>query len=178
MANFIFIATSLDGYIARKNGDIDWLMSWENPAREDYGYSIFIKGVNAIVMGSGTFKTVQHFKNWPYHTPVFVMSRHAEQLNEIFLDKVQIVQDDPAALVNRLQQQGYENLYIDGGKVIQSFLKENMIDEIIITKVPILLGTGIPLFGGTNQDIYWVHVKTDIFNNGLVQSHYRKRKKS
>jgi dihydrofolate reductase len=175
MANFIFIATSLDGYIARENGDIDWLMSWENPAREDYGYSIFIKGVDAIVMGSGTFKTVQHFKSWPYHMPVFVMSHHAEQLDEVFLDKVQIVQDEPAALVDQLHQQSYENLYIDGGKVIQSFLRQNLIDEMILTRIPILLGSGIPLFGETDKDIYWKHIKTDVFQNGLIQTHYRKR---
>jgi dihydrofolate reductase len=152
-------------------------MTWDNPANEDYGYTDFIKKVDAIVMGSKTFKTVQSFKTWPYKIPVFVLSRHPEKLKNIFLDKVELRREDPAELMPNLHKLGYQNFYIDGGRVIQSFLRNNLIDEMTITKIPVLLGKGIPLFGDTNKDIYWVHVKTNIFKNGLVQSHYRKRDK-
>jgi dihydrofolate reductase len=174
MPNFIFIATSLDGYIARRNGDIDWLMSIDNPERDDYGYNAFINTIDAIVMGSGTFKIVQGFKTWPYRIPVYVLTAHAGKLGHSFMDMIVIVQEDPVKLTTRLNHSGHRNLYIDGGNVIQAFLREELIDEMIITRLPVLLGSGIPLFGSLNQDMHWTHVKTNVFKNGLVQSQYRK----
>jgi dihydrofolate reductase len=174
MSNYIYIATSLDGYIARKDGNIDWLLEIPNPEKSDFGFSDFIRTIDAIVMGRKTYETVLAFSEWPYNKPVFVLSNTLQSLPQNLSDKVEIIKGSPELVVDTLNAREYKNLYIDGGETIQSFLNENLIDEMIITKVPILLGEGIPLFGELIKEQKFAHLKTEVLINYLVKSHYNK----
>ena len=154
MANKVFIATSLDGCIADKNGGIDWLHNIPNPDNLDMGYNNFMKGIDAIVMGKNTFETVCGFDiDWPYTVPVFVISNSLQTIPEKFKDKDELVKWDLNEIVQKIHSKGYQNLYIDGGKTIQSFLNKNLINEIIVTIIPIILGGGIPLFSNKRRRI-------------------------
>ena len=174
MSNFIYIATSIDGFIAKKDGGIDWLFEVPNPDSSDFGFSDFIKNIDAIVMGRNTYELVLTFGNWPYNKPVFVLSKTLKSVPNNLSDKVEILNGNPNFVVKELNSRNYLNLYIDGGKTIQEFLKQELIDEIIITRIPILLGEGIPLFDILTKDQKYEHIKTDVFNNALVKSHYRR----
>jgi dihydrofolate reductase len=174
MKNRIFIAVSLDGYIARKDGSIDWLMHIPNPENNDYGYNEFINDIDAIVMGKNTYEKVLSFDEWPYEKPVFILSNKLKEIPESLKGKVELIQGTPNHIVEHLNNGGYTNLYIDGGKTIQKFLELELIDEIIISHIPIILGSGIPLFDESSIEQKFEHVKTDTYNNGIVKSHYRK----
>ena len=173
MGNSVFIAASVDGFIARKDGSLDWLTKIENPEKTDYGFQAFMDRMDAVVMGRKTFESIENFEPWPYSKPVFVLSG---TLNPAEKNKpgVRIMNKSPKELVSDLNRQGLNNLYIDGGKTIQGFLTENLIDELIITRIPILLGSGIPLFGNDNPELKLRHIRTESFQNGLIQSTYRK----
>jgi dihydrofolate reductase len=171
MSNYVYIAASIDGFIATSDGDVDWLME-ANPDKSDYGFADFMDGVDALIMGRNTFDKVITFGEWSYTKPVFVLSNSLTEVPEKLKGKVEIIKGDIKGIVKNMKKQGYKNLYIDGGKVIQSFLKEDMIDEIIITRIPILLGKGIALFGEVDQSLKFKHTKTEVFNDSLVQSWY------
>ena len=175
MSNFIYIATSLDGYIARKDGDLEWLLNIETHEIDgDYGYDEFLKNIDAIVMGRGTFDFIKQIEPWVYQQPVYVLSTSMKEI-DIPLNikgKIELLSNSPEEIVRNLKKKNLNNLYIDGGKAIQSFLKAGLIDEMIITRIPILLGSGIPLFGELSNDILWKHKQTITYENGLVKSHY------
>ena len=172
MANHVYIAASLDGFIATSDGGLDWLEEIPNPDKNDYGYGDFMKNIDAIVMGRKTFEKVLTFGQWVYEKPVFILSNRLTNLPEEILGKAEIVSGDIKEIIAQLNQKGYQNLYIDGGRVIQSFLQEDIVDEMIITRIPILLGKGIPLFDKLEQHLQFRHEKTEIYNNTLVKSHY------
>jgi dihydrofolate reductase len=172
MANFVYIASSLDGFIATSDGGLDWLNEIPNPDENDFGYADFMRGIDAIVMGRNTFETVMGFGFWPYDKPVYVPSRTEISIPEELKGKVERVNGAPRALIDELEGRGHENLYIDGGITIQRFLEEDMIDEMIITRVPVLLGDGIPLFGKLTQQLRFSHKETEVLNGFLVKSHY------
>jgi len=172
MANFVYIATSLDGFIATSEGDLDWLDEIPNPEGHDFGYDEFMSGIDALVMGRKTFEKVASFGVWPYGKPVFVLSRSKISVPPELENKVEVVNETPKKLVDNLRTQGYQNLYIDGGITIQNFLTDDLIDEMIITRVPVLLGSGIPLFGKLQQRQNFKHVNTVVLNEILVKSHY------
>ncbi len=172
MTNYVYIAVSLDGFIATSDGGLDWLDEIPNPDKNDYGYGEFIKNIDAIVMGRKTFEKVVTFDQWVYEKPVFILSNSLTKLPEKVFGKAEIVNGNIKEIIAQLNKKGYKDLYIDGGRLIQSFLEENLIDEMIITHVPILLGKGIPLFGKLERDIQFRHKKTEIYNNTLVKSHY------
>jgi dihydrofolate reductase len=172
MANYVYIAASLDGFIATTEGGIEWLSGIPNPEQSDYGYAEFIKGIDALIVGRKTFEKVLTFDRWPYEKPVFILSNNLTDLPEDISGMAEIVQGDIERIVNQLNHQGYRNLYVDGGETIQSFLAADAIDELIITQIPILLGDGIPLFGKLGQSVKFRLKKTEIFNNTLVQAHY------
>jgi dihydrofolate reductase len=172
LTNYVYIATSLDGYIAGSKGNLDWLNNLSNPNQSDYGYSDFMKNIDAIVMGKNTFQKVLSFRKWPYHKPVFVLSNTLKEIPKNLTNKAKIINGDIKQINKDLIKQGFKNLYIDGGQTIQSFLKEDLIDEMIITTVPILLGDGIPLFHKWDQQLKLKHKNTMIYNNSLVKSHY------
>jgi dihydrofolate reductase len=175
MKTIVYIGTSLDGYIARKNGSIDWLVPFEKPVRADY--EDFIKSIDAIVMGSGTFEKVLTFPSWPYKKKVFVLSTRLKRTPRKLEGKVIILSMKPKSLLKYLSKEGLSNIYVDGGKVIQGFLRDDCIDEMIITRVPMLIGNGIPLFGDLDRDLRFKHVRTKVFPNGLVMSHYKRNRK-
>jgi dihydrofolate reductase len=174
MTNSIYIATSLDGFIATQTGGLDWLMDVPNPEKSDFGFAEFMDTIDALVMGRNTFEKVLAFGEWPYTKPVFVLSTRMENVPEYLSDKAELIKGAPKEVVAQLAERGYKNLYIDGGKVIQSFLNEDLIDEMIITRVPILLGQGIPLFSEHEQSLKFKHVKTEVLNNYLVKSTYQR----
>ena len=174
MANIVYIATSIDGFIARKNGSIDWLMDIPNPDGSDFGFNDFMKGIDAIVMGRNTFEQVLTFGEWPYAKPVFVLSSKLEEVPKNLVNKAEIISGEPGFITKELNSRQFKNLYIDGGKTVQNFLKCDLIDELIITRIPILLGEGIQLFADLNKEQKYEHIGTEIFNNSLVKSHYKK----
>jgi dihydrofolate reductase len=176
MANIVYIATSLDGYIARKDGNIDWLVELPNPDKNDYGFSDFMKRIDGLVMGRNTFEMVLKFGQWPYAKPVFVLSKTLKEIPGDLKNKVELAQGNLNKILGELKERGFENLYIDGGKTIQSFLKQDLIDEIIITRIPIILGFGIPLFGEMDLELRFEHVQTEVLNKALVKSRYLRKK--
>jgi len=175
MKTTVYVGTSLDGFIARKDGDIDWLVKYQNKEVHD-SYNEFINRIDAMVIGRGTFEKVLSFPEWPYEKKVFVLSTSLKQIPGTLNEKATLVAMKPAELLNYLSDKGFSNIYIDGGKVIQSFLREDLIDELIITKVPELIGTGIPLFGYLDNDLRFEHIKTNIYSDGLVKSQYKRKR--
>ena len=173
MLNRAYIATSLDGYIARTNGDISWLDEIPNPENSDFGYSEFIRNIDAIIMGRNTFEKVLEFDDWPYEQLVFVLSNTLKKVPEYLIDRVEIVCGDLKTILEDLEKRELKNLYVDGGKTIQSFLKEDLIDEMVITTVPILLGDGIPLFGHLERDLKFKCVKVELMGD-LVKHYYER----
>jgi dihydrofolate reductase len=173
----IFIATSLDGFISRADGSIDWLneASALVPEGEDSGYGEFMSGIDALVMGRNTFEQVLSFDGeWPYgSTPVIVLSRTLASLPDDVPATVSLTSDNPATLVQHLSAEGLNYLYIDGGLTIQSFLAAGLIDEITITVIPILLGSGKDLFGPLPKDVRLELLSSQAFEFGFVQSKYR-----
>ncbi|GAA4836852.1 dihydrofolate reductase family protein [Algivirga pacifica] len=173
--NRVFIATSLDGYIADKDGGLDWLHAIPNPDNLDMGYTKFMGEIDAIVMGRVTFETVCSFGiDWPYQKPVFVLSNSLTEIPEKYRDKVHLVKGTLAEVLNTIHEQGYGTLYIDGGKTIQSFLKEDLIDDMIITTIPVLLGGGFSLFGELSSPLKFRCVGSEVFLDAIVQNHFVK----
>lgn len=169
----VFIAASLDGFIARKDGGIEWLMKYA-AGDEDHGYDAFMASVDGLIMGRGSFEKVLTFDDWPHQKPVVVMSRSLTEADmpEHLKDKALISGLPPGALMEQLADEGWRRAYVDGGKVIQSFLAEDLIEDMILTRVPVLLGDGLPLFGPTPRDIALEHLETTAFPSGLVSSRY------
>ena len=147
----IFVGTSLDGFIARENGDLDFLPPGGG---EPHGYNEFIAGVDALVIGRKTFDTVLTFGDWPYGSKrVVVLSSRPLDLSGVRGGKVEQMAGSPAEIVARLAADGAHHLYVDGGITIQRFLEAGLVQRLIITRVPVLIGSGIPLFGGLSRDI-------------------------
>ena len=174
VSTHVFIAVSLDGYIARQDGDIDWLLQRDDPT-EEHGYTAFIADKEWIVMGRGSYEKVLTFKEWPYDRPVLVLSRQLADtpVPEALKGKVQFSRLTPKEVLNDLAAQNVQRVYLDGGQVIQSFLREGLVADIVITTVPVLLGSGKPLFGSLSRDINLTLLSSRSFPSGLVQSHYR-----
>jgi len=171
MKFFVYIACSLDGFIARKDGDIEWLHEIPNPQKLDFGYNTFMSKIDAMVIGRKSYEKVLSFDEWPYAVPVFVLS-NTLQTTPMHIEAV--LHGEPEEIASKLEEYGYSNIYLDGGVAIQGFLTKRMVDEMIITRVPIILGDGIPLFATMNieQSIWLDHIETKAFYNGLVQSRY------
>lgn len=172
----VFIATSLDGYIADENGSIDWLNNFNEtvPRGEDCGYKIFIETVDTIVMGRKTFETVCEFDPWPYNIPVIVLSN---QKNYIIPDhlktKVTVSSERPNELIQRLASENIKHIYLDGGKTIQSFINGNLVDEVTVTIIPIILGGGCSLFGSLDKEVFLNKLGCYSYEFGCVQLKYQ-----
>jgi dihydrofolate reductase len=166
----IFIGTSLDGFIARPNGDLDFLPPGGG---EPHGYDEFVASVDAIVIGRKTFETVLTLKPWPYGDKrVVVLSSRPVDLSAAGAGVVEHMAGPPAQIVSQLAASGAHNLYVDGGITIQGFLRAGLVQRLIITRVPVLIGDGIPLFGALPRDIRLRHVATRQYPSGLVSSEY------
>ncbi|MBB3699665.1 dihydrofolate reductase family protein [Flammeovirga yaeyamensis] len=175
--NIVFIAKSLDGFISGPNGELDFLNCVPNPDQEDVGFMDLMERIDALVMGRNTFTTVCNFGGeWPYPKPVFVLSNTLQEIPEEFQDKAIIVNGELSELVADLNSEGFHKLYIDGGSTIQSFLKEDLIDEMIISTMPILVGGGVPLFGTLPKYMMWDHVESKLLLGQITQdTYYRNR---
>ncbi len=167
-----FIATSLDGFIARNDGDVEWLGEVE-AGGEDFGYYAFIEDVDYLVMGRNTFDKVLTFGEWPYDgRRVVVLTSQPLSIPEALQDSVESMAATPDEVVAALDKRGAQHLYVDGGKTIQGFLDAGLIQRMIVTRIPVVLGEGIPLFGPVQQDIRFEHVVTRSYDCGNVQSEY------
>lgn len=172
MRNHVFIATSLDGYIADKNDSLDWLPAPDES--KDFGYNSFMEKVDAIVMGKNTFNMVLSFGiEWPYTKPVYVLSNSLKSVPKKLESKVFLLNTTPKKVVENLEKKGYKNLYIDGGICIQNFLEEDLIDEITVTIIPTLLGTGKSLFGKLSHQVKFNCIETKVIE-GIVQNYFVK----
>ncbi|MGB3279579.1 MAG: dihydrofolate reductase family protein [Pseudorhodobacter sp.] len=169
-----FIATSLDGFIARPDGRIDWLEAFNAPG-EDHGYDAFIAEMDGIIMGRGTYETVLGFGQWPYSLPVIVMSQSlgVESIPDALADMIAICDMEPEALVAALSEEGWQKVYVDGGQVLQSFIRAGLLSDITLTQVPVLIGEGRPLFGTLPADVRLEHQGCVSFASGLVKTKYR-----
>jgi dihydrofolate reductase len=165
----VFIGTSLDGFIARSNYKFDFLPAGGG---EPHGYDEFMESVDALIIGRKTYETVLSFDAWPYgEKPVFVLSSHA--LEPAPADAVvEHLFGEPVDIVSQLDARGIKHAYVDGGITIQRFLRAGLIQRLIITRVPVLIGDGIPLFGSLPHDITLKHIATRHYESGLVQSEY------
>jgi dihydrofolate reductase len=166
----VFIGTSVDGFIARLNGDLDFLPAGGG---EPHGYREFMETVDALVIGRKTYETVLAFETWPYaEKPVFVLS--TRPLAPAPPDAVvEHMSGDPAEIVSQLETRGIKHVYVDGGITIQGFLQAGLIQRLIITRVPVLIGDGVSLFGPLPHDVRLEHVATRDYPSGLVQTEYR-----
>jgi dihydrofolate reductase len=166
----VFIGISVDGFIARVNGDLDFLPPGGG---EEHGYQEFMASVDALVIGRNTFDKVLTFDQWPYGTkPVIVLSTRPIDSPADPEAVVERMQGSPQDVAARLASRGARHLYVDGGITIQRFLQAGLIQRLIITRVPVLIGSGIPLFGALPRDITLRHVATRQYQSGLVQSEY------
>ena len=165
----VFVGTSLDGFIARSDGALDFL---EAGGSEPHGYDEFIATVDALVIGRKTYETVLGFGGWAYgKKPVFVLSSRPIPLPPQGAVVEQLA-GAPADIMAQIGARGIRHIYVDGGVTIQRFLGAGLIHRLTITRVPVLIGTGIPLFGALPRDIALTHVATRQYAGGLVQSEY------
>ncbi len=168
-----FLAISLDGFIARPDGGLDWLDIPPPTPDEDYGYAAFFESVDGLVMGRQSFETVLGFDAWPYgDTPVEVLTHRPLEVPPALDGKVHVSADTLTDLVARLGAAGRQHLYVDGGRTVQGFLAAGLLDALTLTRIPVILGAGIPLFGPLATSVMLQHDTTRVFANGLVQSRY------
>ncbi len=169
----VYIATSLDRFIARPDGALDWLGG--GPEGEDFGWAEFLASVDHIVMGRITFEQVVSFGQWPYEgTPLTVLSTTLETVPEHLAGKAEILSGEPGAVLDHLARRGRWRVYVDGGATVQRFLRADLVDELVLSTIPVLIGDGIPLFGSLDSDLRWQHRSTVTYDQGLVQSTYRR----
>ena len=165
----VFVGVSVDGFMARSDGGLDFLPPGGG---EPHGYEEFMASVDALVIGRKTYETVLAFDQWPYaQKPVFVMSAHAlaPAPPGAIVERFSV---SPKEVVSALSARGIAHVYVDGGITIQGFLRAGLVQRLVVTRVPVLIGTGIPLFGAISHDIALRHVATRSYVSGLVQSEY------
>lgn len=166
----VFVGTSVDGFIARPNGDLDFLPAGGG---EPHGYNEFFASVDALVIGRKTFETVLAFPEWPYgQKRVVVLSNRPLDFSAVRGGVVEQMAGPPAEIVAKLAATGARHLYVDGGITVQQFLRAGLVQSLTITRVPVLIGEGIPLFGSLPHDVRLRHVNTQHYPSGLVKSEY------
>ncbi|HEV2426517.1 MAG TPA: dihydrofolate reductase family protein [Terriglobia bacterium] len=166
----VFCGVSVDGFLARADHALDFL---DTPGQEPHGFEEFYGSVDVVVIGRKTFEVVLTFGKWPYgKKPVVVLSSHPLDLSSVEGGVAEQMSGEPAEIATGLNSRGFKHAYIDGGITIQRFLAAGLIDRLVITRVPVLIGEGIPLFGPVPRDIGLRHVATRCYGGGLVQSEY------
>lgn len=167
----VFCGVSVDGFLARPNDGLDFLNAG---GQEPHGFDEFYGSVDVLVIGRKTFEVVLTFGKWPYgKKAVVVLSSHPLDFSPVKAGVVEQMSGEPVEIVTRLKARGFKHAYIDGGITIQRFLAAGLIDRLVITRVPVLIGAGIPLFGPVPSDIVLRHVATRTYRGGLVQSEYQ-----
>lgn len=169
----LFIATSIDGFIARENGDVAWLEDFQRP-EEDYGTASFLSTIGSVVMGSKTYEKHIEFEHWYEGVDGYVFT--TRQLPEVAGGAIQFVKGNPALLVQTLKQSG-KNIWLEGGAgLLASFMNLQLVDEMVITVVPRLLGPGIPLWNGAIGEVSaWKLLSCRHWDDGVIQSHYERK---
>lgn len=177
------IATSVDGFIARKGGSVDWLDAAQDTQvdmgdQADMGFGEYLASVDCLIMGRKCMEMISSMnltpEQWPYgDTRVIVLSNTVKQAPDNMSAHVEMYSGDLQALVSKLESEGHQHTYIDGGTTIQAFINLQLIKEITITRAPVLLGEGIPLFGKTFKDIKLEQAQSIAFANNFVQVKYK-----
>jgi len=166
----VFVGTSVDGFIARRNGDFDFLPA---DGGEPHGYDEFMATVDALVIGRNTFEKVLTFPIWPYGKKrVVILSSRPVDLSAVRGGVVEQMSGEPAEIVAKLASTGADHLYVDGGITIQRFLRAGLVHRLTVTQVPVLVGDGVPLFGPLLRDVRLKHIATHQYPSGLVKSEY------
>jgi len=167
----VFVGMSVDGFIARQDGALDFLPP---DGGEPHGYNEFMATVDALVIGRNTFETVLAFPSWPYGTKrVVVLSSQPLDFSAVPSALVEQMAGEPSEIVSKLAATGAHHIYVDGGITVQRFLLAGLVQRLIITRVPVLIGTGIPLFGALPRDVQLQHIRTQHYPSGLVQTEYQ-----
>lgn len=166
----VFVGTSLDGFIARSNGAFDFLPAGGG---EPHGYDEFMESVDALVIGRNTYETVLAMDGWPYGDKLVIVLSTRTLAPAPSGARVEHMSGPPAQILAQLTARGIQHAYIDGGITIQEFLRAGLIQRLIVTRVPVLIGSGIPLFGTVARDIPLTHIATRQYASGLVQSEYQ-----
>lgn len=171
----VFVGVSVDGFIARRNGDLDFLPP---DGGEPHGFNEFYASVDAVVIGRGTFEKVLSFGGWFYGKKrVVVLSSRPLDVTSV-KGKVEQMAGEPGEILQRLEASGVRHVYVDGGITLQRFLASGLVDRLVITRVPVLIGEGIPLFGPLPHDVQLRHVATRDYPSGLVQTEYEVMRKT
>jgi dihydrofolate reductase len=177
-SNRVFIAASLDGYIADMQGGVGFLDMIPMPEGDQMGYDALMTRIDAILMGRKSFETVLGFGvEWPYAKPVFVWSETITSVPDALRPRVRLVKGGPLDVLASIHREGYRHLYVDGGRTIQSFLNEDLIDEMTITTIPVLLGRGVPLFGVLDRVLTFRCVASTVYENGVSQQVYARSRR-
>jgi dihydrofolate reductase len=173
-----YLAVSLDGFIARADGSMDWLRGGgPRPAEEAQRYQTFMQSVDAVAMGRATFETVRAATVWPYGTtPVVVLSGSALDVPDTLTSMVERSHGTPDQLVAQWHARGWTHVHVDGGVTIQRFLAAGRLRRLVLNRVPVLIGAGRPLCGVLPTDLWLDHVGTTTYPGGLVQSEYLVRR--
>lgn len=167
----LYIATSIDGYIARCDGDLDWLTSFPNPEKTDYGYASFFDSVDTVLMGSLTYLSIVSMDvKWPYKDKTtYIISHNHKDNNE----KIQFIHENIIETISKLREEQGKDIWLAGGGKLTSFLlKYDLIDEMIITTIPVILGSGTPLFPDNPIESAWQIKGNTTYNNGVIQTSY------
>jgi len=167
----VFCGVSVDGFLARPDHTFDFL---DTPGQGPHGFDEFWSSVDAILIGRRTFNVARAFPGpWGYgKKPVFVLTHRQPDFSSLEGAVVEAIAGDPRAVAAQLEDRGFQHVYVDGGQTIQQFLAAALIDRLIVTRVPVLIGEGISLFGAIPRDIPLRHVATQTFKGGLVQTEY------
>lgn len=164
----IYIATSIDGYIARTNGEIDWL-DYGHTGDEDYGFKTFIGDIDALVLGRNTYEVVSGFDQWPYEgKKVIVLSHSLTKVRK----EAELFSGQLTDLTSKLHSEGIKHIWVDGGITVSQFLEAGLVDDITISIISMVLGSGIPLFSTMNREQKCRLINTRSFPSGLVQLKY------
>ena len=177
MTCYVYLGMSIDGYIAGPDGALDWLEYVPVPEGDDLGFGDFMAGIDAVVMGRRTFETLLGFDvGWHYGVPGLILSTTLEQVPEAFADQVQLASGAPADIVALAAEQGFRNLYIDGGDTVRRFLNADLVDEMILSEIPVLLGGGTPLFGALAARLDFELVGSEVLAGQILKQHLRRRR--
>lgn len=173
----VFVGSSLDGFIARKNGSLDFLPAVSG---DPNGYSEFLASIDACVIGRKTYEWIVDWMrrtggDWPYDKPVMVLTRKPRRLRLPPAVTCEARNCTPRQAVALLERRGLRSVYVDGGQTVQGFLRAGLVGRIIINRYPVLIGQGVPLFGELPRDIRLKHISTKTYPNGLVKSEYQVR---
>jgi dihydrofolate reductase len=167
----VFVGVSVDGFMARRNGEFDFL---PEGGGEPHGYDEFMAGIDTLVIGRKTYESVLPYPKWPYgNKRVVVLSSRPIDFSRVRGGKVEQMDGDPGEIAAKLASSGTRNVYVDGGITVQRFLQAGLIQRLTITRVPVLIGEGIPLFGALPGDVRLRHVATQAYASGLVKTEYQ-----